>query len=301
MKIREWAKGKWPEIVAALLGEQFTNTRKHGPCPGSGGGCDRFRFSDKSGNGNFFCGCSQGEADGFDLLMCAKGMTFAEAAREVEGVIGKCPQDESDKPQERRSTVVDKITQAAKKVERSRYLDSRGLEMAPALHFVDSMPYWDDGKIAGNFPAMVAPVRRNGELLTWHVTYLKDGKKADVPAVRKIMPCPSIDGASVALYPPAKLMGVAEGIETAIAAKLLYDMPVWAALNTSLMKSWMPPPVAEEVVIFADRDPHFAGHAAAYALAHRLMRRGLRVSVEFPTHGKDFNDMLLELRPRAAA
>lgn len=295
MNLREHAKGKWPQIISALLGEQYANTRKHGPCP-SGEGTDRFRFSDKGGCGSFFCRCSDGEKDGFELLMCVKGWTFAEAARAVEGLIGKAPDDGA--PVEKK-TYADRIGPQARKVERSKYLEGRGLEMAPALQFVNRLDYYEEGKITGGFAAMVAPIRRDGELLSWHVTYIDNGHKAKVPAPRKILPGLPLEGGSVALYPPAKVMGIGEGIETCIAAKMLYDMPVWAALNTSLMKTWQPPPIAEEIVIFADRDEHYAGHAAAYALAHRLMKRRLRVTVEFPAEGKDFNDMLLARRKAA--
>jgi putative DNA primase/helicase len=298
MKIRDHAKGKWPKIIAALLGDEFVNTRKHRACPGTGEGTDRFRFSDRNGCGNFFCGCSDGEKDGFELLMCAKGWSFSEAARAVEGVIGKC-EPEHDQPKRNGKTINDRITAEAKQVSRSRYLENRGLEMAPALRFVDRLDYFEDGKIVNGFPAMVAPIRRGADFLSYHVTYLENGKKAPVDPCRKVMPGAPLAGGSVPLYPPAKGMGVAEGIETAIAATMLYHIPVWAALNTSLMKTWQPPPVAEEIVIFADADQHFAGHAAAYALAHRLVKRGLKVQIEFPTHGKDFNDMLLQLR-RAA-
>ena len=100
-------------------------------------------------------------------------------------------------------------------------------------------------------------------------------------------------------------IGIAEGIETAMSASALYDMPVWAALNASMLAKWSPPPGADEVVIFADNDPRFGGQAAAYALAHRIKTakatRDLDVKVILPRQtGTDFNDELIAHRKGAA-
>ena len=61
-----------------------------------------------------------------------------------------------------------------------------------------------------------------------------------------------------------------------------------------------PEDLAREILVFGDRDPKFGGQAAAYALAHRLALKGLKVRVEIPGRsGADWNDVLLETR-RAA-
>jgi putative DNA primase/helicase len=95
-------------------------------------------------------------------------------------------------------------------------------------------------------------------------------------------------------------LGIAEGVETAIAAKMLFGVPVWAALNTSLMSAWKPPRGVEKVHIFADHDPHLAGHAAAYALAHRLLLQGFQIEIHIPDEVGDWNDVLLN-KGRVAA
>ena len=228
------------------------------------------------------------------LLQHLKGVDFRGAAEIIESVIGKDP---NWKPEPKTETYAEQLRKVARHAKRSRYLESRGLEMAPGLQFAEGVEYRDGDEVLGHYAAMLAPVTRAGTFLTYHVTYLQDGHKAAVPTPRKILPGPSNRGASIALYPPAETMGVAEGIETAIAAKMIHGMPVWAALNTSLLKSWQPPAIAKCVHIFADNDSHFAGHAAAFELAHRLVLAGLVVHVRIPSEpDTDWNDCLLSAR-----
>lgn len=291
MSLREHARGRWPLIVSEILGEVYANTRKHHACPGTCDGKKRFRLSDKTGTGNFFCHCSEGESDGFDLMMCAKGITFAEAAREVERVIGKSSAPADVKKQTR----AERLRNETISTRRSAYLESRGLEVPPGLEWHRSLDYFDgDGKKVGAFPAMLAPVYRGNTWLTYHATWLQDGAKAPVDPARKILPGPPATGGACPLYRPAPVMGIAEGVETAIAAKMISGIPVWAALNTALMAAFEPPEIVERLVIYADHDENYAGHAAAYRLAHRMVLRGIKVEIEMPDHvGQDWNDVIL--------
>lgn len=294
MKIRDWAKGRWPQIISTLLGPQYTATRRGGPCP-KGQGTDRYRFSDIHDTGNFFCACSNGDNDGFDLLMCVKGWDFKTAAAEVEKVIGKCPRDPSDYAP-RKETWAEKLQAEVVATQKSIYLANRGLEVAPALRWHHALPYSSHGTILGRYPAMMAPVTRAGKFLTYHVTYILGGAKAPVEKVRKMLtPVGPIKGGACELYEPRDgWIGVAEGIETAIAAKMLFNVPTWATLSANLMAGWEPPRGVEHVVIFGDRDKSYTGQAAAFALAKRLKAKGLDVGIKMPAKfGTDFNDELL--------
>ncbi len=84
-----------------------------------------------------------------------------------------------------------------------------------------------------------------------------------------------------------------EGIESTAAAMLLFDLPGWATLGTSGLRSIQLPPDVEDVVIAADRDA--AGLRAAAALARRLEAEGRNVEIRRP-HKGDFNDVLRESR-----
>ena len=284
----EWTSGRWPEIISSLIGSEYADG-KHHPCP-KGQGKDCFRFSDVSGKGNFFCRCSDGSADGFDLIQCCLQTDFAGAAKLVEDIIGPRDRDNYLKP--RKKTYAEKLLAEAVESTRSRYLESRGLNMPPGLLWHRSVDYRIDGKVTAQYPAMIAPVIRGGRFLTCHVTYLKDGRKAPVEPPRKLLPGPGLQGGAVELYPAGPRLGIAEGIETAIAASMLFDLPVWSALNTALLASWRPPEGVERVVIFGDHDRNYAGQAAAYGLAHRLHGR-VDIELKFPDEPGDWNDALL--------
>lgn len=290
MNLREKAHGRWPAIIESVLGPEFTNTRKNRSCPVDGGGTDRYRFSDKFGTGSYFCACSDGSKDGFDLIQCARGCDFAGAAKMVEGVIGKA--DERKQPDGRLQRIGSKLVES----KRSAYLFNRGLEVAPGLRFVESFGYYDEGQKVGEWPAMLAPLTRAGRVVGYQATYIENGKKAPVDIPRKTIGSDG-NGAGVHLYPPAREMGVGEGVETCIAAKMLFGIPTHSALGTAYLADWQPPEPAEVIHIFADNDVNYAGHAAAYRLANRLYRRGYEVRLHFPPiTGVDWNDALLALK-----
>ena len=89
-------------------------------------------------------------------------------------------------------------------------------------------------------------------------------------------------------------MGVAEGIETALAASQMFDIPVWAAMNKASLKEFIPPSICKTLHIFGDCDESFAGQAAAYSLAERMVRQRIKTSVMIPKDLGDWNDELLQ-------
>ena len=86
-------------------------------------------------------------------------------------------------------------------------------------------------------------------------------------------------------------LGIAEGIETALAASQRFGVPIWAATNAVLLEAWVPPEGVERVVIVGDNDASFTGQAAAFGLARRLVQKGLTVEIRIPDQvGKDWAD-----------
>ena len=298
MKARELATGKWRSVLTQLGVPESSLDGKHHPCPSSGQGEDRFRFADRNGSGNYFCDCSQGEKGGMGLLMCCRGLGYAEAAREVERVVGAAKQDEK-KPQ-RDPRIALNATRRKLSAPGSaviEYLHGRGLDVAPALKQA-RLDYWASGERIGEYDCMVALVSgADGKPQSYHVTYLVAGKKADVDSPRKIMtPVETVTGGAIRLYPPAEEMGVAEGIETAIAASMLFRMPVWAAINSGCLAAFAPPADCKHLTVFGDNDANYTGQSAAYSLAHRMAKAGRECVVLLPPEQGDWNDVLIRKR-----
>lgn len=304
MKARDRASGKWKSVLTQLGVPQRHLDGHHHPCPANGEGEDRFRFADRNGSGNYFCQCSQGEKGGMGLLMCCRGWSYAEAAREVERVVGGCNAEAArEKPDPRKALnrVRGLLRPVGKDV--ADYLAGRGLETPPGLKQA-KLTHWHKGQNVGVFETMVGTlVTADNKPQSYHLTYLKDGKKAPVESPRKVMtPVDTITGASIRLYPAAAEMGVAEGIETAIAASMLFKMPVWATANANSLFEFVPPAVCTHLTVFGDRDANYTGQWAAYSLARRMVRSGLECAVLLPEHPGDWNDVLAaKLSKKAAA
>ena len=299
MNTTEAARGKWRGILLAMGvdGNKFLGG-KHGPCPFCEG-TDRFRWDNSEGKGSFIC--SQcGAGDGFEFLKRLKGWDFRTAAREVDKVIGNI-RSEPVKPKmddARQVEMLKRLWLDSAQLQAGdmggRYLESRGVlpgRIPTCLRFHPSCPVPYNG---GSLPAMLALVQRpDGEGINLHRTFLGPDGKAAIDTPRAMMPGEIPEGSAVRLYPVhGDKLGIAEGIETAIAAAKRFNMPVWAALNSTMLAKWQPPAGVTAVVVFGDNDPKYGGQASAYALAHRLaVRFKIETEVSIPsTTGKDWAD-----------
>ena len=178
------------------------------------------------------------------------------------------------------------------------YLKRRGFggvwPLPACLRLHRALPYWHGAEKLGTFPAMVAPiVAPDGRIVALHRTYLHaDGRKADVPTVKKLTGAAGpLSGACIPLHKAARgCIGIAEGIETALAAWCASCVPTVAAYCAGNLTAWQWPAGVRRLVIFADHDP--AGIEAAEALQGRALRAGLQSSVMTPTDaGADWSDV----------
>ena len=166
-----------------------------------------------------------------------------------------------------------------------------------------ALPYWHGTEKLGTFPAMVAPVvTRDGRTVALHRTYLtRDGRKADVPAVKKLSGAAGpLTGACIPLHGPARgCIGIAEGIETAMAGWRASGVPTVAAYCAGNLAAWQWPAGVQRLVIFADAD--MAGRKAAAELQARALAARLQCEVLTPsTEGADWADVLAAAAPAAA-
>lgn len=183
----------------------------------------------------------------------------------------------------------------------ARYLAGRGLGQAwpvPAcLRYHPCLPYWSDGELIGTFPAMLATFRgASGGVVALHQTFLtRDGLKADVPSVKKISPAAGLlMGGCIALAEPRDaVLGIAEGIETALCAGVASGLPVVAAYSAGCLTGYQWPKQLTRLVIFGDNDANGTGQAAAQKLATRARTAGVSVSVLIPQKsGTDWADVV---------
>jgi hypothetical protein len=335
--VREQVAGRWLDVLAELAPEleaAIGRLGRHVPCPVHGG-TDGFRlFGNADVNGGGICNTCGAYPDGFALLMWLKGWSFPGALQAVAQALGlsegrvlpsRCRRLLSI--QEKRRDPSSLLAAIDRVWERSLapddrlagplrdYLERRGLAEARldagVVRFHPSLGYWSrDGRgrpqCVARFPAMVARVAGpDGRPLTLHRTYLtRDGSKAPVAEPRKLMVAPgTLSGGAIRLFAPTNELGLAEGIETALAVHLWTGMPVWSAVSARMLEAIALPPGIARIVIWADLDRSGAGQSAAEQLRARLRADGIETAVELPpgpipagAKGVDFADLWLRER-----
>jgi len=282
-------EGRWFDILVSLGLPQEALRNQHGPCPMCGGK-DRFRWDNKNGRGTYYCsGCGAGT--GPDLAMKFLGIDYRELVKQIGPIFGTTKVRKAPKPlsEEDERRLKNDLWQAGDRITKSgpaaTYLRKRLGVVIPS-HDLRAVDQKDCGAI------MVALVRDPaGAPVTLHRTFIdKYGDKFD----RKLMPGEIPPGSAVRLMPARDKLGIAEGIETALAASILFKIPCWASLNTSLLKTWVPPADVERIVVFGDNDTNYAGQAAAYEQARKCAAGRTKVEEQIPARpGNDWNDVLL--------
>jgi putative DNA primase/helicase len=290
---RDDLEGRWRGILtAAGVSSKLLDHRKHHPCPFCGGK-DRFRFSDHSGKGRWFCNqCKPPPGgDGYEFLQAFKGIDFKEAAKLARSLAGvrdpAPPAPDMGKLMRDRRRLWESATDVSASSPVGKYLTRRCRIVAfpRALREVRTADGWE-------MLALIMDPAGKGKAI--HRTPIDD--EGNRRGKRLYMPGPLPKGGAVRLCDAKShgVLGIAEGIETAISAMKLFRIPVWAALDVNALSNWAPPEGVGEVVAFADNDEHGKGQLGALQLGARLLtqRPSMGFSVEMPIwRGMDWNDM----------
>lgn len=313
-----------------------------GPCPHCGG---RDRFSVNQQRHKWFCRGHGGGHGAISMTMHLAGLSFLGACESLTGEPSPSgakakPLSEEEKAARNRARLEAEARQRAREAEEQAYQDdtreaaqaiwdasqpivdtvaetylrSRGLgmdEYPGVLRFHPALPY--PGKTM-RYPVLVARVDDVTGNLTaiWRIFLREDGRKADVENP-KLGLGPSAGGA-VRLFGIASHVGIAEGVETALAARLLTGgkIPVWSGLSTAVSNVEIPLGVSR-VTIFPDGDRPIKRHEgdfipavppgrkAARTLFARLTEEGVRAAVAAePPPGRDYNDLWLDMLRESA-
>jgi putative DNA primase/helicase len=320
---KERARGRWREILPALGIDDAFLTGRNCPCPICGGR-DRFRFIDRKGqdgDGMWICNqCQPRPRPAIDLAIAFTAKPFPETARAIDDILG-------DKQVIGQTSIRPLLDETGKTIQFKKawrrgvrvrpgdlvdlYLHRRGLGMdiyPPCLRTSELDYYLERDRaylppsmlgILGypeymyRIPAMVAAITNPaGKHIATHRTFLaEDGRgKANVSTPRKVTGRFG-RGPTIRLMPTAPLMGIAEGIETALSAARLFRIPVWSVLCAHGIETFEPPPECQHLVVFADHDQHGRGQRAAEILCAKLQ---FPTEIKMPDQpGADWNDVLL--------
>lgn len=296
-EVKEQATGRWLSIWRAL-GIEVDETGRHNKCPNCGG-TDRFRVDKNvAEKGSFFCSqCKSGF--GPDLVMRVLQIDYKEAMLAIAKIVGTCEKNAVPIEKEADPAYLRKIFLGSKKVAIGdpvhTYLRKRGLSKIPVdLRYHPGT--WEPDTKQKQIAMLAIMHVVDGTAVNIHRTFLgKDYKKLPIKDAKKFLSGKQkMDGGAVRLYPvEGKTLGIAEGIETAIAASELNGIPVWAALNNGFLEKWDCPKEVQNVVVFGDNDANYTGQKSAFILANKLAIHGKNVTVEIPEIvGEDWLDVL---------
>ncbi len=306
------------EITAALGGRWFPSGYGKAGCPAHGGEHDSLTVKDDPTEpAGIFAICHVGcHPNAVRLALAGLGLVDGAApAPVIDPEILRQRKAESAAKQAARQRTAqwlwDIATPDPSPLTVARYLLSREIDLTRLGGLPPCFRFAPRAKHTGSnidLPAMVAAMTGpDGEHRATHFTYLNGtcSGKATLDPDKVIFGSPN--GCAIRLFPmPADgVLGLAEGIESALSAAELHGIPVWSLANTSVMKKFDPPAGMTRGVIFADRDKYIPalkgrpGALAALKLARRLAAGGIPCKIVYPADGlADFNDELQQ-RKRA--
>jgi putative DNA primase/helicase len=238
------------------------------------------------------------------LFKCFAGCTGIEVIRAIRRCQHRIPTlavssplsgpGRQPQPMLRRALAIWEAAQPLAGTLGERYLANRGIaQRSEALRFHPGAPL-GTGRMVRFRPAIIAAVHERSKLVAIQRIFLEpehallagDLLKSKLTLSRPL-------AGAVMLSRPASILGLAEGVETALSASELLGIPVWATLGNERLARIAIPDRIERLVLLPDADP--AGRLAARRSRHAYARAGRTIETLFPWHGyNDWNDLLRE-------
>lgn len=304
-----------PQLNAAL---DNVSRRSHVVCPLPQHRSDGKNFRalpDVAKRGHVICTCTDSASlRGMSVLMRLHGWRYSEAVDAVADVLGcargnaRCPASrnvsttalsepvysvEDAKDDARRADALCRVWNHTVALDHPSaeparaYLRRRNLtpqnQMAD-VRFIASLGYMSEDEGKSVHPALISLVR-NGrdERLNLHRTYLTpDGFKARVATPKKLMSRPSLlsaEGMAIRLDHPTRMLNVAEGLESALAVRLITGAPTWATVSAAGLRNLVVPDGVEVVLVWADHDRSGEGLRSADVAIERVRAQGRRGTI----------------------
>lgn len=302
--------------------------------------CKNFRGSRFVDTGCVICTCTDGNpvSNGLDTIMRARGVGFKEARDMLLDAVGGGRsrfEDTSYTPPPPKPSGPSEEELRQNKLESDRakrgiiriwnevvplwapearaarlWLKRRhiweDIEALQDLGFHPGLSYGAGSEYLGDFPAMVGMVRGiRGDTRTVHRTYLTEtGQKAPVPKARKLYTVPkplTASGGAIQFDRPGIHLNVAEGIESALSARIITGyQPTWAMVSADMLSALEIPGHVKAVTVWADKDRSDTGQQHAAELVLRLRERGIAAVAMLPPvdipegkKGVDWNDLVM--------
>jgi DNA primase len=256
-------------------------------------------------------GCGAG-GDAIDWLIKMEAMSFPDAVKALNR--DALPETKrprpfyAPKPAEEREPFLEalRMWDAAKSARGTvveEYLRARGIKQ-PVSEQLRFSPRLRHGPTKRHFRAMLARISDDRGFCAVQRTFLVNDKpdKIRIPSGEgknlpaKMTKGPMRGGAVRLRMPAGEMLGLAEGVETALSAAQLYSLPVWAVCGKRFGAIELPAQI-KQLVIFGD--PGDDGRQAAFDAQDFWEMKGLRVEVIFPAADfkkagikDDFNDLL---------
>lgn len=306
------------DIIAAEVPLRRVGREMSGLCPFHSEKSPSFYVAPDKGFYHCF-GCGA-HGSVIDYLMRTRNLDFPNAVHEINGTTPRQGREPVPLPPTREPSksggsqvyvngILHESAPVAPGTAAYLYLQTRGLitnlNRAPteaALAALRAHPALDCVEAGLPMPALVAPITSSEGVTAVQRIWVQDRveyfggtgpKDSRAPLkVRKKTLGQMLDGA-VRMGAPRDRLGLAEGVETAIAAALLNrGMPVWASCGASRLGSVAIPEGVTTIRLYGDNGD--TGLELAHRAAQAYHRQGYRVEIRFPApRFDDFNTELM--------